>query len=79
MVLCHVHTSEQIQIEREINMMITNWYGVFTVLLASHSIVAMIAWIVGVERQDKVDSKVSTFMSREWLENTNTNTNKGEK
>ena len=60
-------------------MMITNWFGVFTVLLASHSIVAMIAWIVGKESQDKVDSKVSTFMSREWLENTNTNTNKGEK
>ena len=60
-------------------MMVTNWYGVFTVLLASHSIVAMIAWIVGKESQDKVDSKVSTFMSREWLENTNTNTNKGEK
>jgi len=77
MVLCHVHTSEQIQIEREIIMLVTNWFGVFTVLLASHSIVAMIAWIVGVERQDKVDSKVSTFMSREWLENTNTN--KGEK
>jgi hypothetical protein len=76
MVLRHVHTGEQIQIEREINMMITNWYGVFTVLLASHAIVAMIAWIVGVERQDKVDSKVSTFMSREWLENTYTN--KGE-
>jgi hypothetical protein len=76
-VLRHVHTSEQIQIEREINMMITNWYGVFTVLLASHSIVAMIAWIAGREGHDKVDSKVSTFMSREWLENTNTN--KGEK
>lgn len=62
-------------------MMVTNWYGVFTVLLASHSIVAMIAWIAGREGQDKVDSKVSTFMSREWLENTNTNTNtnKGEK
>ena len=60
-------------------MMITNWFGVFTVLLASHSIVAMIAWIVGRDSQDKVDSKVSTFMSREWLENTNTNTNKGEK
>jgi hypothetical protein len=57
-------------------MMVTNWYGVFTVLLASHSIVAMIAWIAGREGQDKVDSKVSTFMSREWLENTNTN--KGE-
>ena len=59
-------------------MMITNWFGVFTVLLASHSIVAMIAWIVGKESQDKVDSKLSTFMSREWLENTNTNTNIGE-
>jgi len=57
-------------------MMVTNWYGVFTVLLASHAIVAMIAWIAGREGQDKVDSKVSTFMSREWLENTNTN--KGE-
>ena len=57
-------------------MMVTNWYGVFTVLLASHLIVAMIAWIAGREGQDKVDSRVSTFMSREWLENTNTN--KGE-
>jgi len=76
MVLCHVHTSGQIQIEREIVMLVTNWFGVFTVLLASHSIVAMIAWIAGREGQDKVDSRVSTFMSREWLENTNTN--KGE-
>jgi hypothetical protein len=57
-------------------MMVTNWYGVFTVLLASHSIVYAIAWVVGREGQDKVDSRVSTFMSREWLENTNTN--KGE-
>jgi hypothetical protein len=57
-------------------MLVTNWFGVFTVLLASHSIVAMIAWIAGREGQDKVDSRVSTFMSREWLENTNTN--KGE-
>ncbi len=60
-------------------MMITNWYGVFTVLLASHAIVAMIAWIAGRESQDKPNTKVSVFMSREWLENTNTNTNKGEK
>lgn len=58
-------------------MLITNWFGVFTVLLASHSIVAMIAWIVGREGQDKVDSKVSTFMSRGWVDNANTNTNKG--
>lgn len=57
-------------------MMVTNWFGVFTVLLASHSIVAMIAWIVGREGQDKTDNKISVFMSREWLENTNTN--KGE-
>jgi len=59
-------------------MMVTNWFGVFTVLLASHSIVAMIAWIVGVERQDKTDNKISVFMSREWVDNANTNTNKGE-
>jgi hypothetical protein len=58
-------------------MMVTNWFGVFTVLLASHSIVAMIAWIAGREGQDKTDNKISVFMSREWLENTNTN--KGEK
>ena len=57
-------------------MVVTNWFGVFTVLLASHSIVAMISWVVGRESQDKVDNKLSTFMSREWLENTNTN--KGE-
>ena len=59
-------------------MLVTNWFGVFTVLLASHSIVAMIAWIAGREGQDKTDNKISVFMSREWLENTNTNTNKGE-
>jgi hypothetical protein len=58
-------------------MMITNWFGVFTVLLASHSIAIMVAWIVGKESQDKPNTKVSVFMSREWLENTNTN--KGEK
>ena len=58
-------------------MLVTNWFGVFTVLLASHSIVYAFAWIVGRESRDKVDSKLSTFMSREWLENTNTN--KGEK
>ena len=58
-------------------MMVTNWYGVFSVLLLSHSIVAMIAWIAGREGQDKTDNKKSVFMSREWLENTNTN--KGEK
>jgi hypothetical protein len=37
----------------------------------------MIAWIAGREGQDKTDNKISVFMSREWLENTNTN--KGEK
>ena len=58
-------------------MMITNWFGVFTVLLASHGIAIMIAWIAGKESQDKPNTKVSVFMSREWLENTNTN--KGEK
>ena len=57
-------------------MMVTNWFGVFTVLLASHSIAVMIAWIVGRESRDKTDNKISVFMSREWLENTNTN--KGE-
>lgn len=57
-------------------MMVTNWFGVFTVLLVSHSIVAMIAWIIGREGQDKTDNKLSVFMSREWVENTNTN--KGE-
>ena len=40
-------------------MMVTNWFGVFTVLLASHSIVAMIAWIAGREGQDKTDNKIS--------------------
>ena len=59
-------------------MLVTNWFGVFTVLLASHSIAVMIAWIVGRESRDKTDNKISVFMSREWLENTNTNTNKGE-
>jgi hypothetical protein len=39
----------------------------------------MVAWIVGRESRDKTDNKISVFMSREWLENTNTNTNKGEK
>ena len=58
-------------------MMVTNWFGVFTVLLASHSIVYAFAWIVGRESRDKTDNKISVFMSREWLENTNTN--KGEK
>jgi hypothetical protein len=59
-------------------MMVTNWFGVFTVLLASHSIAIMVAWIVGRESRYKTDNKISVFMSREWLENTNTNTNKGE-
>jgi hypothetical protein len=58
-------------------MMVTNWFGVFTVLLASHSIVSMISWIAGRESRDKTDNKISVFMSREWLEDTNTN--KGEK
>lgn len=71
MVLRHVHTSGQIQIEREMIMVVTNWFGVFTVLLASHSIVAMISWVAGRESQDKPNTKVSVFMSREWLENTN--------
>jgi hypothetical protein len=57
-------------------MLVTNWFGVFTVLLASHSIAIMVAWIVGRESRDKTDNKISVFMSREWLENTNTN--KGE-
>jgi hypothetical protein len=57
-------------------MLVTNWFGVFTMLLISHSIAIMFAWTAGKESQDKVDRKVSTFMSREWLENTNTN--KGE-
>jgi hypothetical protein len=47
-------------------MMITNWYGVFTVLLASHSIAVMIAWIVGKESQDKNVTQ-RDFMSREWI------------
>ena len=47
-------------------MMITNWFGVFTVLLASHSIVAMISWIAGRESNEKPNTKVSVFMSREW-------------
>jgi hypothetical protein len=58
-------------------MMITNWYGIFSVLLLSHSVVAMISWIAGRESHEKPATKVSVFMSREWLENTNTN--KGEK
>ena len=37
-------------------MMITNWFGVFTVLLASHSIVYAFAWVVGKESKDKHDS-----------------------
>ena len=57
-------------------MMITNWFGVFTVLLASHSIVYAFAWCAGKEHQDKPIVR-RDFMSREWLENTNTN--KGEK
>jgi hypothetical protein len=57
-------------------MMVTNWFGVFTVLLGSHAIVAMIAWIAGREGQDKPDTRVSSFMSREWVENAYTN--KGE-
>ena len=60
-------------------MMVTNWFGVFTVLLASHSIVYAFAWCAGNERQSKVDNRLSTFMSREWVDNANTNTNKGEK
>jgi hypothetical protein len=36
----------------------------------------MVAWIAGRESRDKTDNKISVFMSREWLENTNTN--KGE-
>lgn len=59
-------------------MMVTNYFGVFTVLLASHLTVYAVAWVVGRESRDKVDSRVSTFMSREWLDNANTNTNKGE-
>lgn len=47
-------------------MQITNWFGVFTVLLASHSIAVMIAWVVGRESRDKTDNKISVFMSREW-------------
>lgn len=57
-------------------MMITNWYGVFSVLLLSHSVVAMISWIAGRESHEKPNTKVSVFMSREWVDNTNTN--KGE-
>ena len=47
-------------------MLVTNWFGVFTVLLASHSIVYAFAWVVGRESRDKTDNKISVFMSREW-------------
>ena len=46
-------------------MMITNWFGVFTVLLASHSIVYAFAWVAGKEHQDKPVVR-RDFMSREW-------------
>ena len=60
-------------------MMVTNWFGVFTVLLASHLTVYVFAWCAGRESHEKPNTKVSVFMSREWLDNANTNTNKGEK
>ena len=46
-------------------MMVTNWFGVFTVLLASHSIVYAFAWVVGKESKDKHVTQ-RDFMSREW-------------
>ena len=57
-------------------MMVTNWFGVFTVLLASHLVVYAFAWCAGRESHEKSDTVVSSFMSREWVENANTN--KGE-
>lgn len=47
-------------------MMITNWFGVFTVLLASHSIVYAFAWTAGRESQDKAVTQRDR-MSREWV------------
>ncbi len=47
-------------------MMITNWFGVFTVLLASHLVVYAFAWCAGRESHEKSDTVVSSFMSREW-------------
>ena len=46
-------------------MIVTNWFGVFTVLLASHSIVYAFAWVVGKESKDKNVTQ-RDYMSREW-------------
>jgi TM2 domain-containing membrane protein YozV len=59
-------------------MMITNWFGVFTVLLASHLIVYAFAWIAGNESGYRSDTKVSSRMSREWVMRNHPTNNKGE-
>ena len=59
-------------------MMITNWFGVFTVLLTSHLIVYVFAWIAGNESGYRSDTKVSSHMSREWVMRNHPTNNKGE-